>query len=197
MTVTYRVGDTRDLVRTLADGSVSLVATSSPFIALRSYLPDDHPAKHAEIGSEPDPATFVDCLLELVHEWGRVLAPWGSIAIELGDSYSGSGGAGGDYNPGGLRDGQNRFRAARVQPTVPGSGSGARPGWPRPKCLALVPQAFAMSLAYGRNVLRGPMPAHELLYPRRLAEVRRALHRTPLAPIGQRALFDDPAEAVS
>jgi site-specific DNA-methyltransferase (cytosine-N4-specific) len=89
VTVTYRVGDTRDLVRTLADGSVSLVATSSPFIALRSYLPDDHPAKHAEIGSEPDPATFVDCLLELVHEWGRVLAPWGSIAIELGDSYSG------------------------------------------------------------------------------------------------------------
>jgi len=47
--------------------------------------------KHAEIGSEPDPATFLDTLLALTAEWGRVLAPWGSIAIELGDTYSSSG----------------------------------------------------------------------------------------------------------
>lgn len=203
MTVTYHVGDTRELVRALPDRSVSLVTCSPPFIALRSYLPDDHPSKHAEIGTEPDPATFIDCLLELTHEWGRVLAPWGSIAIELGDTYAGSGGAGGDYNPGGLRDGQQRFdgsssrafglggapRPARKSPvntshrlnpdgTIKRSGADRRfepkqverwlpvtggAGWPRPKSLALIPQLYALSLAYGRNVLRGPMSAHDVL----------------------------------
>ena len=101
MTVTYTIGDTRDVIATIPDGSVSLIATSPPFIQLRSYLPADHPDKHAEIGSEPDPATFIDTMLELTAEWGRVLAPWGSIAIELGDTYSGASGwsSAGDDKP--------------------------------------------------------------------------------------------------
>ena len=154
MSVTYLIGDTRDRIAEIPDGSVALVATSPPFVALRSYLPADHPMKHAEIGSEPDPATFLDTLLALTAEWGRVLAPWGSIAIELGDTYAGSGGAGGDYNPDGLRNGQQLF-----------AGSARKNGaWPRPKCLALVPQAYALSLAYGRNVLNGePSPAGQWL----------------------------------
>jgi hypothetical protein len=192
MTVTYRVGDTRTLIEQLPDHSVSLVTCSPPFVALRSYLPDGHPLKHAEIGSEPDPATFIDTLLLLVEQWGRVLTPWGSIAIELGDTYSGSGGAGGDYTATGLRAGQQPFTgsaARRRQPantahrlhpdgTVKTTATARRlepkntdqllpatggRGWPRPKCLALVPQAFAMSLAYGRNVLRSPMTAHDVL----------------------------------
>ncbi len=154
MSVTYLIGDTRDRIAEIPDGSVALVATSPPFVALRSYLPADHPMKHAEIGSEPDPATFLDTLLALTAEWGRVLAPWGSIAVELGDTYAGSGGAGGDYNPDGLRNGQQLF-----------AGSARKNGaWPRPKCLALVPQAYALSLAYGRNVLNGePSPAGQWL----------------------------------
>ena len=177
MTVTYTIGDTRDVIATIPDGSISLIATSPPFIALRSYLPADHPDKHAEIGSEPDPATFIDTMLELTAEWGRVLAPWGSIAIELGDTFAGSGGAGGDYNDGGLRKGQPQFDGStkylrthdpaigppisRVSGTA-GGGGGA--GWPRAKCLALVPQAYALSLAYGRNVLTGqPSPAGQWL----------------------------------
>jgi hypothetical protein len=144
----------------IPDGSVSLVASSPPFIALRSYLPADHPDKHLEIGSEPDPGTFLDTLLALTAEWGRVLAPWGSIAIELGDTFAGSGGAGGDYNAGGLREGQNAFvgsssferRTDTKQPR------------PRPKCLTLIPQAYAMSLAYGFNVITGqPSPAGQWL----------------------------------
>ena len=148
MTVDYRIGDTRDVVAAIPDGSVSLVASSPPFIALRSYLPADHPDKHAEIGSELDPATFLDTLLELTAEWGRVLAPWGSIAIELGDTYAGSGGAGGDYNEGGLRDGQAKFRQVgtrehRAERDGTGADGGARvvpanygQGWPRAKSLA-------------------------------------------------------------
>lgn len=172
--IDYLVGDVRDRMADIADGSIGLVASSPPFIALRSYLPADHPDKHREIGSEPDPASFLDTLLELTAEWGRVLAPWGSIAIELGDTYAGSGGAGGDYNEGGLRDGQpladgsgRRQRAADVAAGIlaptrrPGPEARDRiPGWPMAKCLALIPQAYALSLAYGRNVLSGePSPA--------------------------------------
>lgn len=65
MTVQYIVGDTREQTAALPDGSVSLVACSPPFIALRSYLPADHPDKDREIGSEPDPATFLDNQLNL------------------------------------------------------------------------------------------------------------------------------------
>ena len=36
MTVDYRVGDVRDVMATIPDGSVDLVATSPPFLALRS-----------------------------------------------------------------------------------------------------------------------------------------------------------------
>jgi len=165
MTVDYIVGDTRDVTATIPDGSVSLVACSPPFIALRSYLPADHPDKDKEIGSEPDPATFLDTLLGLTAEWGRVLAPWGSIAIELGDTYSGSGGGGGDYLEGGMREGQQQFAGSAA--TMRESNAAhwraknqARSEWPLAKSLALVPQLYAASLAYGRNLLTGqPSPA--------------------------------------
>ena len=76
------------------------------------------PDKHREIGSEPDPATFLDTLLLLTAEWGRVLAPHGSICVELGDTYAGSGGAGGDYADGGLREGQEAFTGSAKQGRV-------------------------------------------------------------------------------
>lgn len=156
--IDYRVGDTRDLTAELPDDSVHLVASSPPFVALRSYLPADHPDKHREIGLEPDPATFLDTLLALTAEWGRVLAPWGSIAIELGDTYSGSTMTGGDDA------GSARYPGGRssVQETYAPKRNGA--AWPRAKCLALVPQAYALSLAYGRNILTGqPSPAGQWL----------------------------------
>jgi hypothetical protein len=158
VSVTYLIGDTRDRIAEIPDGSVALVATSPPFVALRSYLPADHPMKHAEIGSEPDPATFIDTLLALTAEWGRVLAPWGSIAIELGDTYATSGGPSGDSIAAGLKaEGMASGRVGMPTPKRLGN-------WPRPKCLALVPQAYALSLAYGRNVLTGePSPAGQWL----------------------------------
>lgn len=175
---TYIIGDVRDCLAAIPDGSIDLVMTSPPFLALRSYLPADHPDKHREIGSEPDPATFLDTLLLLTAEFGRVLAPHGSICVELGDTYAGSGGGGGDYADGGLRDGQEAFtgsaRMKRVgsrehRPEREGTGAdgGERlvpisggPGWPLPKSLCGIPHLYHLSLAYGRNLLTGePSPA--------------------------------------
>jgi hypothetical protein len=163
MSVTYLIGDTRDRIVEIPDGIVALVATSPPFVALRSYLPADHPMKHAEIGSEPDPATFLDTLLALTAEWGRVLAPWGSIAIELGDTYTGAGGYG---NPDSLDPayGHAPKQAGHFEGRTAKRFKKANDGWPLAKCLALVPQAYALSLAYGRNVLTGePSPAGQWL----------------------------------
>jgi len=151
--IDYRIGDGRDLIAQVPDGCVDLVACSPPFLALRSYLPADHEHKHAEIGSEPDPATFLDTLLGLTAEWGRVLAPHGSIAIELGDTFSGSGASGWERDSGEFRREARSESSAlgALQGVVRGSG----PGWPRPKSLALIPQLYATSLAYGRNLLTG------------------------------------------
>jgi len=145
MPATYLIGDVSEQIAKLEPGSVDLVMTSPPFLALRSYLPADHPNKHREIGSEPDPAAFIDVLCSVVDELSTVLAPHGSIVFELGDTYAGSGGAGGDYNAGGWRESQNFW-----------SGSAQKRGvWPRPKSLSLIPELFRVTLAYGVNPLNG------------------------------------------
>ena len=167
---TYVTGDVRDCLAAMPDGSVDLVLTSPPFLNLRSYLPADHPDKHREIGAEPDPAGFLDTLLGLTAEFRRVLAPHGSICVELGDTYSGSGGAGGDYNPDGLRAGQGKFDGAASRGRVGRVGKDRHPdgfsgrsshgapgghGWPLPKSLCGIPHLYHLSLAYGRNLLTG------------------------------------------
>ena len=48
------VGDVFADMANIPDDSVDLIVTSPPFLALRSYLPADHPDKHLEIGSEAD-----------------------------------------------------------------------------------------------------------------------------------------------
>ena len=168
------IGDVRDCLAAMPDGSVDLVLTSPPFLALRSYLPADHPNKHLEIGSEPTPAEFLTTLLGLTAEFRRVLAPHGSICVELGDTYAGSGGAGGDYYSGGQRDGEQPFagsaKSARVHPDCPpdrdpatwrpirgfpDGRQGGGSGWPEAKSLCGIPHLYHLSLAYGRNLLTG------------------------------------------
>lgn len=160
MTVQWLTGDVLDHVRSLPDASVDLVATSPPFLALRNYGDLD-----GQWGSEPTPAAFLDNLLTLTGELRRVLAPHGSIAIELGDTYSGSGGAGADYNADGFRIGQPKSNGSAARSRVDGNGKVFRGGermpdkrgngWPPAKSLCGIPTLFAWSLAYGRNLLGG------------------------------------------
>ncbi len=165
MTARFLVGTVFDGLASLPDTSVDLVLSSPPFLALRSYLPPDHPTKVKEIGSEATPADFLDTLLDVVEACDRVLAPQGSLVFELGDTYAGSGGAGGDYRPDELRDGQPRFDGSAARSRSDGAGGkvfrgGTRQpdkvgtGWPLDKSLTFMPQLFGASLAYGRNLLR-------------------------------------------
>lgn len=140
----YLIGDVFETLRALPPNSVDLVLSSPPFLGLRSYLPDADGGKQHELGSEESPAAFLDVMLAVVAECERVLGPRGSLVFELGDTYSGSGGAGGDYADDGWRDGQPKFR----QKHNPDD-------WPLPKSLCGIPWLFALSMAYGRNLLTG------------------------------------------
>ena len=96
-------------------------------------------------------------------------APHGSEVFELGDTYSGSGGGGGDYLEGGLREGQpgfggsaereSRGNAAHWRKKNEWKKHEGEIGWPLDKSLTGIPTLFTWSLAYGRNLLR---PEHTI-----------------------------------
>lgn len=168
-------GDALEVMRQLPDKSIDTFITSPPYWSLRSYLPADHPYKHLERGSEPNPGEFLDALLEVVDEAYRVLTDHGSLFINLGDTYAGSGGSGGDYTEGGMREGQPVFKGSAAQvrdPRVPsrdsehyrrkaaGARKGLQPYGAFSKSLCAIPQAFMVSLVYGRNVLTGKPCSH-------------------------------------
>ena len=145
MSARYIVADVFDGLRSLPDNSVDLVFTSPPFLALRSYLPADHPDKAREIGSEPTPAAFIDTLLDVTEELARVLAPHGSLCVELGDTYS---------SVGGTTD--NREESLGGNDFAPrGKRAGGSAGWPLDKSLCLIPESYRLALAYGRNPFNG------------------------------------------
>jgi site-specific DNA-methyltransferase (adenine-specific) len=146
MTADYIVADVFDALASLPDDSVDLVFTSPPFLALRSYLPAEHPDKGKEIGSEPTPAAFIDTLLDVTEELARVLAPHGSLCVELGDTYSGT-------NGWGDQAGNARYPNGRGMPGPAPQPTGT--GWPLDKSLCLVPESYRWALTYGRNPFNG------------------------------------------
>ena len=66
-----------------------------------------------QLGLEPDFNLFIKHLCDIFDDVKRVLKPTGTCWVNLGDSYGGSGGAGGDYNKGGLKDGQPKYKGNR------------------------------------------------------------------------------------
>lgn len=75
----------------IPDESVDLIITSPPYFALRSYRDGDQ-HYDGQIGSEPTPQEFLEALWAATAEMVRVLKPSGSIFVNLGDKYAGSGG---------------------------------------------------------------------------------------------------------
>ena len=80
MVTEFRVGDVFARLAEIPDQSIDVVVTSPPFLALRDYLPADHPDKDLEIGNEPTPAEFLDAMLAVTAELGRV---FGSARLAL------------------------------------------------------------------------------------------------------------------
>ena len=98
------IGDAIDQLKTLDSKSIHCCVTSPPYYSLRDYGND------GQIGLEPTLAEYIDKLVEVFREVKRVLRDDGTLWLNIGDSYNGTGGAGGDYNKGGLREGQPKYK---------------------------------------------------------------------------------------
>lgn len=77
--------DAIDGLRTLPDQSVQTVITSPPYWALRDY------GVEGQIGLEATPEEYVARMVEVFREVRRVLRDDGTLWLNLGDSYAGSG----------------------------------------------------------------------------------------------------------
>lgn len=97
----------------LADKSVQCVVTSPPYYGLRDY------GVSGQIGLEESPEAYTAKLVQIFREVWRVLKDDGVMFLNLGDSYNGSGGAGGDYAAGGLKDGQPKYPGRNVNTLKP------------------------------------------------------------------------------
>jgi DNA modification methylase len=116
----------------LASDSVDCIVTSPPYYGLRNYS-GEQVRRWPDIewrpiaGLEPLTTARMDCAfgaeeriwwyvahtVAVCRSLRRVLKPSGTLWWNIGDCYNGSGGAGGDYGPGGIREGQPRYKGRR------------------------------------------------------------------------------------
>jgi len=118
--VTLHVGDAHDVLAAMPDASVDCIVTSPPYWGLRSYdtgqwhggrADCDHDAAPSpagahqartcsecgavwtdgQYGQEPTVGEYVDRLVTVFDQARRVLHPQGTLWLNLGDSYAGTG----------------------------------------------------------------------------------------------------------
>ena len=97
------LGDCIESMKQLPDESVDMCVTSPPYYGLRNYDNED------QIGLEATMGEYISNMVAVFTEVHRILKPHGTLWLNLGDSYNGSGGAGGDYTKGGKREGQPKY----------------------------------------------------------------------------------------
>ena len=78
-------------LKTMESGSVNCIVTSPPYYALRNYEMDE------QIGLEQTPEEYIQKLVDVFHEAKRVLKEDGTLWLNIGDSYWGSGSRGFDF----------------------------------------------------------------------------------------------------
>jgi DNA modification methylase len=83
---TLYVGDARTVLAGLPDGSANCIVTSPPYWGKRDY------GVAGQYGHEGSPAAYVETMRDVFREARRVLADDGTCWLNLGDSYSASGG---------------------------------------------------------------------------------------------------------
>lgn len=79
------IGNCKDKLQEIATNSVQTCITSPPYWGLRDYENDE------QIGLEQSPEEYVQKLIKIFREIKRVLRDDGTLWLNLGDSYSGSG----------------------------------------------------------------------------------------------------------
>lgn len=166
---TIMVGDVREQLALIADGSIDCVVTSPPYWGLRDYGVD------GQLGLEPTLGEHLDVMVGVFAEVWRVLKPTGTCWVNYGDCYATSPNgrsavdtkaAGGDDRT--FRDkpfstvgpvyddsnsvGANRNRQRNVERPRVGDhyskpqGRIRAGGYMKPKDLCMVPNRFAIAM---------------------------------------------------
>jgi site-specific DNA-methyltransferase (adenine-specific) len=133
--LTILCGDALEQLRILPDQSVQTCATSPPYWGLRDY------GNNGQIGLEKTPEEYVAKLVGVMREVRRVLRKDGTLWLNLGDSYAGSGKGG---NPegsewAGFVGNKDRERSAQASKPIVPSGL-------KPKDLVGIPWRVAFAL---------------------------------------------------
>jgi len=160
-------GDAREVLPTLPDESVQCVVTSPPYWGLRDY------GVEGQLGLEDTPAAYVSQMVAVFREVRRVLTADGTLWMNLGDSYSSTGGTG--------NQGKHGARCNRTHTQRNILGNTAESAGLKPKDLVGIPWRVAFALQADGWYLRqdiiwhkpNPMPesvtdrctkAHEYLF---------------------------------
>jgi DNA modification methylase len=85
LTAQVLIGDVRQRLSELPDASVQTCITSPPYWGLRDYGQD------GQFGLEQTPEAYVEQMVNVFREVRRVLKDDGTLWLNLGDSYAGSG----------------------------------------------------------------------------------------------------------
>jgi DNA modification methylase len=88
MSIKILQGNCLETLSSLEEKSVNTCVTSPPYWGLRDYGNGD------QLGQEETPEQFTENLVKLFREVRRVLRDDGTVWLNLGDSYNGSGGQG-------------------------------------------------------------------------------------------------------
>jgi DNA modification methylase len=86
-------GDCREVLKTLPEKSINTCVTSPPYWGLRDYGVD------GQLGMEPTPEEYVAHMVEVFAEVKKVLQDDGTLWLNLGDSYVGTGDKGDCKDP--------------------------------------------------------------------------------------------------
>lgn len=95
-------GDALSVLQSLPDETIDCVVTSPPYYCLRNYS-DQTVCKWpdgwiGQLGTEPTFDLYIEHLTDIFREIKRVLKPTGTIWINIGDTYAGSGNGTNNYS---------------------------------------------------------------------------------------------------
>ena len=138
-------GDCIAGLKTLPDEGVHCCVTSPPYFGLRDYGHED------QIGLESTPNEYVERLVSVFSEVRRVLRDDGTLWLNLGDSYCGSGGYAPDAPCNKARENGESWGAMNAFSTREGQArKKSRPGYTppglKPKDLIGIPWRVAFAL---------------------------------------------------
>ena len=147
--------DALSALRELPDESIDVCITSPPYWRVRSYLKNDDPNKHLELGVEPTVKEYINNLCNIFDEVKRVLKRSGSLWVNIADCFNGTGG---EHN----FDNRAAFAkyAAEMQYCQKGKYD---PSIPK-KSLCGIPERFVIEMTERRNggwVLRNSIIWHK------------------------------------